>query len=80
VKTRNVTLALPEDLLRRLKVIAAQREISLSAMLTQALEQVAEQEQGYAEARREMLEDLRKGFSLGTKGKIGWSRNSVHER
>ena len=80
MKTRNVTLALPEDLLRRLKVIAAQRDSSLSAVPTQALEQVAEQEQGYAEARREMLKDLRKGFSLGTKGNIGWSRNSVHER
>jgi hypothetical protein len=37
-------------------------------MLGEALQQVAEEEHGYAEARRGMLADLRKGFNLGTKG------------
>ena len=49
-------------------------------MLTRALERVAEEEDGYAKARRGMLEDLRKGFSLGTKGRIRWSRDAIHER
>jgi predicted transcriptional regulator len=80
VRTRNVTLALPDDLLRRLKVIAAQRDSSISALLRHSLEQVAEEEAGYQEAQRGMLADLRRGFDLGTKGKIGWSRDSIHER
>lgn len=80
VKTRNVTLALPDDLLRQLKVIAAQRDSSISAMLTQALRQVADAEDGFEDARRGMLRDLRKGYDLGTNGKIGWTRDSVHER
>lgn len=80
VKTRNVTLALPDDLLRRVKVIAAQRDTSVSAMLTQALRLVAEEQEGYQEARRAMLRDLRRGYNLGTAGKIAWSRDSLHER
>ncbi len=73
-------MALSEDLLRRLKVIAAQQDSSISAMLTEALHRVADEELGYAEARRSMLADLRKGFPLGTKGKIAWRRESLHER
>jgi predicted transcriptional regulator len=80
VGTRNVTLTLPDDLLRRLKVIAAQRDSSISAMLVQALEQVADDETGFANARRGMLRDLKKGYNLRTNGKIGWSRDSIHER
>lgn len=80
MKTRNVTLALPEDLLRQIKVAAAQRDTSISAMLTGALRQLAGEEGGYVEARRGMLEDLRRGYDLGTKGKAGWTRNSLHDR
>ncbi len=80
MKTRNVTLALPDELLRRLKVIAAQRDSSISALLAHSLQQIADQEEGYRAAHRGMLEDLRKGFNLGTKGQIAWSRDSVHER
>ncbi len=49
-------------------------------MITKALRQIADEENGYVEARRGMLEDLRKGYSLGTRGKIGWTRDDLHER
>ena len=42
-------------------------------MLTRALRQIADEEDGYAEAQRGMLADLRKGYRLGTHGKIGWN-------
>ena len=80
MKTRNVTFALPEELLRRVKVIASKQDTSLSAMLIRALEQIADQESGYAEACAGMLQDLKKGYKLGTKGTIGWDRDSLHER
>ena len=80
VKTRNVTLAVPEDLLRQLKVLAARQETSMSQMLTRTLQRMADDEDGYAEARRGMLDDLRRGYNLGTRGKIGWRRDSLHER
>jgi predicted transcriptional regulator len=80
VKTRNVTLSLPDDLLRQLKIAAAKRETSISAMLTRALRQIADEEDGYAEAQRLMLADLKKGYRLGTHGKTGWTRDDLHER
>jgi predicted transcriptional regulator len=78
--SRNVTLALPEDLLRRVKIIAAKQDTSISALLAATLSQVADQEEGYAEARDAMLADLARGYNLGTQGKIAWSRDSLHER
>ena len=75
-----MTLSIPDDLLRQLKIAAAKQDTSLSAMLTRALRQIADEEDGYAEAERRMLEDLRKGYKLGTYGKIGWTRDELYER
>ena len=76
----NVTLALSEDLFRRLKIIAAKQDTSISALLTATLSQLADQEEGYAEAQDAMLADLARGYDLGTQGKITWSRDSLNER
>ena len=80
VKTRNVTLSIPDDLLRQLKVVAAKQDTSISAMLARALRQIVDEQDGYAEAQRQMLRDLRKGYNLGTHGHIGWTRDDLHER
>ena len=80
VATRNVTLTLPEDRLRRMKILAARRDTSISALLASGLPQWADEEKGYAEARDAMLADLARGYSPGTHGTITWSRDSLHER
>ncbi len=80
VQTRNLTLSLPEDLLRQIKIVAAGREISVSALLTEALRQIADEEHGYGEAKRAMLNDLRKGYRLGTHGQPIWTRDEMHVR
>jgi predicted transcriptional regulator len=80
VASRNVTLALPEDLLRRVKILAAKRDTSISALLAETLSQIADQDEGYAEARDGMFEDLERGYELGTRGSIAWSRDSLHGR
>jgi predicted transcriptional regulator len=80
VQSRNVTLALPEELLRRLKILAAQQDTSISALLAATLSEVADQEEGYAEARDAMIADMKRGYDLGTQGRITWTRDSLHER
>jgi predicted transcriptional regulator len=80
VKTRNVTLSIPDDLLRQFKVVAAKQDKSISAMLAAALRQIVDEQDGYAEARRQMLKDLHKGYNLGTQGSIGWKRDDLHDR
>jgi predicted transcriptional regulator len=80
VASRNVTLSLPEELLRRLKILAAKEDTSISALLTATLSELADYEEGYGEARDAMIADLAKGYDLGTRGQISWTRDSLHER
>ena len=78
--SRNVTLALPEDLVRRLKILAARQDTSISALLTTTLSGLADLEEGYAEARDAMIGDMVRGYDLGTRGRVSWTRDSLHER
>jgi predicted transcriptional regulator len=55
METRKITVSIPEDLLRQIKVVAARRDTSVSAILTRAMRQIANEEDGYAEANRGML-------------------------
>jgi predicted transcriptional regulator len=80
VKTRNVTLALPDDLVRKVKVIAAQRDTSISAILAAQLQRLADDEEGYLAAMDDLMTDLRRGYDLGTQGQIQSDRDSLHER
>lgn len=80
VPTRNITIAFPEDLFRRVELMAAKRDSSVSALLTATLSELADQEEGYAEARDGMLADLARGYDLGTRGVITWTRDALHER
>ena len=63
-----------------MKLVAARRDTSISALLAATLSALADQEEGYAEARDGMLADLAQGYHLGTEGMIAWSRDSLHER
>ncbi|MFN8223712.1 MAG: ribbon-helix-helix protein, CopG family [Gaiellales bacterium] len=76
----NVTLALPSDTLRRLKVLAAERGTSISRMLTEQLTELLDRESGYAKARARALKTLDRGLPLGTNGLPPASRDELHER
>jgi hypothetical protein len=78
--SQNVTLTIPKNILRKAKIIAIQRNTSLSALLTQTLTDLVEREEGYEQARLHSLETLKKGFDLGTQGNISWKREDLHER
>jgi predicted nucleic acid-binding protein len=59
-----VTLAIPEELLRWLKILAARQDTSISALLTATLSDLADREEGYAEARDAMIRDMKGGYSV----------------
>ena len=80
VKTRNVTLSLPSELLRKAKVLAAQRETSVSRLMAEALADLLAQEDTYAAAQRRHLALLAQGVNLGTHGRASWTREALHER
>jgi predicted transcriptional regulator len=77
---QNVTLALPADKVRRLKVLAAERGSSISRMLTEALDEILDRDDKYERARQRILADLERGYDLGTGGEITWTRDELHER
>ncbi len=77
---RNVTLSMPVKVLRQLKRIAAQRQTSLSQLVTQTLEELATREAGYMQARDRQLAWLKQAPDLGTQGVMRGSRDALHER
>jgi hypothetical protein len=77
---QNVTLALPADTVRRLKVLAAERGSSISRMLTEQLEELLDRESGYERARKRSLTTLARGYDLGLGDKVTWARDELHER
>jgi hypothetical protein len=76
----NVTLSLPDDLLREARHLAVDAGISLSRFVAQSLEQRVEAVRGYRIARDRQLRLLRHGLDLGTNGAATWPRDSLHER
>ncbi len=77
--TKNITLSMPEELVRRAKVLAAQRDMSVSSLVARLLEQLVGDERDYEEAWE--LEHRMMNAGLGRQvGPITWSRGEVHER
>ena len=76
---RNITLSLPKETLQQVKILAAKRDTSVSALLREKLEELL-QESDYEQARREFMATVDKGFDLGTHGKVTWTRDELHER
>lgn len=75
---QNITLSLEKEIIKKGKVLAAQRETSVSRMLGDVLRQIIASQDQYEAAKRSALQELRKGFHLG--GKIGWTREELYER
>jgi plasmid stability protein len=80
VRRRNITLSLPEDLLKALKIRAALSDTSVSELLRRAAAKAVNDEESYEQARDGMIADMRNARDLGTKGRITWSRESLHDR
>jgi predicted transcriptional regulator len=74
----NITLKLDKDLLRRAKIVAAERDTSVSALLAEQLEKAVRERDGYEQAKRRALGILKKGFDLGYKPPA--SRDELHDR
>ena len=78
--TQNVTLAIPKNILRKAKILAVQKNTSLSALLTQTLTDLVAHQEAYEQARQRNLALLQRGFDLGTQGQATWKREDLHER
>ena len=74
----NITLKIDSDLLREVRILAAEEGTSISALLAARLEQIVHGRKTYDRARRRALARLRHGLE------IQWqrphSRDELHER
>ncbi len=81
MKTQNVTLSIPKEILLKVELMAVRRETSVSGLLTRMLERLVQEEDSYARARRRHLWWLEEqGVDLGTGGQIVIQRDELHER
>lgn len=78
MSSRNITLSLPDELIRKAKVLAAERETSVSALvgslLTQVIGDVEDYEQLWAEEEAVMASGPL------VVGPVTWARDELHER
>jgi hypothetical protein len=79
-ENQNITLSLPRELLKRVKRLAADRDTSVSGLMTEALTRLTNETRRYSAARRRSLLALQSSRSLGTDGRATWSRDELHER
>lgn len=77
---RNITLSLPDEDLRKARIVAAQRGTSVSRLLADMLKELVERETQYNVARERHLATMHAGYDLGTGGRIDWERDELHER
>ncbi len=80
MERQNVTLSLPKALLRKAKAVAAEEDKSLSEFIRESLDEKIKKDTGYKEAMERQIKLMKKGFDLGTKGRITWTREELHER
>jgi hypothetical protein len=74
---QNITIAVEQDLLRKARVLAAQKGTSVSKLLSDELERLVGQADRYEKAKAEALADLNRGLRLG--GQFA-SRDILYER
>jgi Family of unknown function (DUF6364) len=77
VTKRNLTIQLDEATIRRAKIVAAHRGLSLSSLVAQQLNDLAEADQRYERARAVAFEALA-GAASG--GAPVWRRGELYDR
>ncbi len=74
----NITLKIDTELLREARILAAEEDSSISALLAERLQREIEERRGYRQARARAQARLRQGYDLGwTPPK---SRDEIYER
>ncbi|HTC47691.1 MAG TPA: DUF6364 family protein [Candidatus Aquilonibacter sp.] len=74
----NITLKLDADLLKQARILAAEEDTSISALLAARLEQIVRERNTYDRARKRAQARLRQGMDL--RWKAPRSRDELHER
>ena len=77
---KNVTLSLPEPLLRRFRVYVASRNVSMTILMGEAIRKMIDEDGAAEKAKHRFIERIRNAPDRGTGGVIRWTRDELHER
>jgi len=75
---QNITLSIDKEIIKTARVLAAQRQTSISRMLSEELQKLIEDSREYERSQKQALTNIAKGFHMG--GNITVSREELHER
>jgi hypothetical protein len=75
---RNITFSFPSELIRKAKVLAAEQDTSLNALVRRALEQAVDGGKRYKDAGARLLRKSRAGLYDIEPG--SWTRDELYER
>ncbi len=78
--SKNVTLSLPDPVLRRFRIFAASRNQSMTSLMTEAIKKMMDEEGEYERAKERFMDGIRNAPDLGLDHKIPWTRDELHER
>ena len=79
METQNITVAVPRDLYKRARILAAERDTSVSQLVREALERITSQDADYRDAHAQFVATTKKGLKLGLDS-LTFDRDSLHER
>jgi len=71
---------LPEPLLRRFRVYAAEHNQSMTSLMEDVINRLLEEDGRRSKAKERFLERIRNAPDRGTGGVIRWTRDELHER
>lgn len=77
---RNVTFSVPESVLRRFRIYAAEQNQSMTSLVAQAMVRMMEQGGKREKAAERLIERMKKSPDRGLRGRIPWTRDEIHER
>jgi len=77
---QNVTLSLPEALLRRFRIHAASRNQSMTSLMAEGIRRMLDQEVDSEKTKRRLLRRMRNAPGRGAGDRITWTREELHER
>jgi plasmid stability protein len=77
---RNLTIHLPEQLIRRLRVCAAIRNQSMTTVVKEAIERTLVEDSVRETAASRLIWRLKNAPDRGIGGKVSWTRDELHDR
>lgn len=79
METQNITVSIPRELYKRARVLAAQRDKSVSQLVREVLEELTSRDAAYQAAYAEWQKIVAKGLDLDL-DQVQFDRDSLHER